>query len=72
MQASASTPKEDFNDAVQCTQYQLDDEMEEEDVQATQTGPQLILVGTSGQPEMTNFSLPTPQVTSLYREKFAT
>jgi len=62
MQASASTPEEDFNDAVQCTQYQLDDEMEEEDVQATMTGPQLILVGTSGQPEMTNFSLPTPQV----------
>jgi len=36
------------------------------DVQDTQTGPQLILVGTSGQPEMTNFSLPTPQVASLY------
>jgi len=38
--------EEDFNDAVQCTQYQLDDDLEEEDVQATQTGPQLILVGT--------------------------
>ena len=62
MQASASTPEEDFNDAVHCTHYQLDDEMEEEDVQDTQTGPQLILVGTSGQSEMTNFSLPTPQV----------
>ena len=38
------------------------DEMEEDDVQDTQNGPQLILVGTSGQPEpeMTNFSLPTP------------
>jgi len=66
MQASASTPEEDFNGAVQCTQYQLDDEMEEEDVQDTQNGPQLILVGTSGQPEMTNFSLPAPQIASLY------
>jgi len=47
-------------------QYQLDDEMEEEDVQDTQTGPQLILVGTSGQLEITNFSLPTPQVALLY------
>ena len=62
MQASASTPEEDFNGAVQCTQYQLDDEMEEEDM----NGPQLILVGTSGQPEMTNFSLPAPQIASLY------
>ena len=26
-------------------QYQLDDEMEEEDMQDTQNGPQLILVG---------------------------
>jgi len=66
MQASASMPEENFNDAAQCTQYQLDDEMEEEDVQDTQTCPQLILVGTSGQPKMTNFSLPTPQVASLY------
>jgi|Transcript_97658 hypothetical protein len=66
MQASASTPEEDFNGAVQCTQYQLDDEMEEEDMQDTQNGPQLILVGTSGQPEMTNFSLPAPQIASLY------
>jgi len=66
MQASASTTEEDFNDAVQCTQYQLDDEMEEEDVQDAQTGPQLILVGTSGQPEMLNFSLPAPQIASLY------
>jgi len=66
MQASASTSEEDFNDAVQCTQYQLDDEMEEENVQDTQTGPQLILVGTSEQPEMTDFSLPTPQVALLY------
>jgi len=41
---------------VQCTQYQLDDEMEEEDVQDTQTGPQLILWDIR-QPEMTNFSL---------------
>jgi hypothetical protein len=47
-----------LHDAVQCTQYQLDDEMEEKDMQDTQNGPQLILVGTSGQPEMTNFSLP--------------
>ena len=66
MQASASTLEEDFNDAVQCTQYQLGDEMEEEDLQDTQTGPQLILVGTSGQPEMSNFSLPAPQIASLY------
>jgi len=65
MQELASTPEEDFNDTLQCTQYQLDDEMEEEDVQDTQTGQQLILVGTSGQPEMTNFSLSTPQVASL-------
>jgi len=71
MQASASTPEEDFNEAVQCTQYQLDDEMEEENVQDTQTDPQLILVGTSGQPEITNFSLPTPAICDC-REKFAT
>jgi len=49
MQALASTPEEDFNGAVQCTQYQLDDEMEEEDMQDTQNGPQLILVGTLGE-----------------------
>jgi len=59
MQASASTPEEDFDDAVHCTQDQPDDEMGQEDVQDTQSGPHLILVGTSGQPKMTNFSLPT-------------
>ena len=36
--------------------------MEQENVHDTQTDPQLI----SGQPEMTIFSLPTPQIASLY------
>ena len=66
MQASASTPEEDFDDAVHCTQDQPDNEMGQEDVQDTQFGPHLILVGTSGQPKMTNFSLPTQQIASLY------
>ena len=59
---------------MQCTQYQLVDEMEEEDMQDTQNGPQLILVGTSGQPEMTNFSTrPTVRIAICdCREKFAT
>jgi len=59
-------PEEDFDDAVHCTQYHPDDEMGQEDVQDTQFGPHLILVGTSGQSKMTNFSLPTPQIVSLY------
>ena len=49
---------EDFDDAVQ-----LDDEMEEEDVEDTHTGPQLIQLPLE-QPELTSFSLPTPQIAS--------
>ena len=59
MSQEAPTPEDGSDDAVQCTQYQHEDEMELVDEPATELGPRLALEESEGQADTKTFSLPT-------------
>jgi len=59
MSQEAPTPEDGSDDAVQCTQYQHEDEMELVDEPATELGPRLALEGSEGQADTKTFSLTT-------------